>query len=307
MKRVIYRIFKTKIVFVELSGGLGNQIFLLEAAKFLASLDNRVILLNDFHIDRKHSQGRSTVKDFVLPYNVKFISLSRYISILLVHTKKYLKRFNKINQKQLLTLTENESNSGKDAIMQIIDNKRPKVIWLTDFWQNFSYWCNDLKYDLINKSTRYEQLTSQMAKTDPIIVHYRLGRINNDWEHSWGALSPKYIDEALKHSEHVSNRANLRVWIFSNDLEHARYLIENFRFKVNYNFEFIDDTGMSPAEVMKLFSECKFFICSNSTFGLAAARIGGVPNVFVPSELSYRGAIEMAFPNDWTKIESTWL
>ena len=122
MKRAIYRIFKTKVVFVELSGGLGNQIFLLEAAKFVASIDNRVILLNDFHIDRKHSQGRSTVKDFNLPYNVKFISFSRCISILLVHTKKYLKQFNKIrNDKHNLLNDINSINLELNSLNERID------------------------------------------------------------------------------------------------------------------------------------------------------------------------------------------
>jgi hypothetical protein len=35
-----------KIVIVNLAGGLGNQIFLFEAARFIASINNGKILIN---------------------------------------------------------------------------------------------------------------------------------------------------------------------------------------------------------------------------------------------------------------------
>ncbi len=35
-----------KIVIVDLAGGIGNQIFLIEIANFISSIDNRIIMVN---------------------------------------------------------------------------------------------------------------------------------------------------------------------------------------------------------------------------------------------------------------------
>ena len=75
----------------------------------------------------------------------------------------------------------------------------------------------------------------------------------------------------------------------------------------NYDIEFIDDASLSAAEVLKLFSQAQFLICSNSTFSLIAAKIGNVPNVVVPSELSKNSEVRISLPPDWIRVKSLWL
>ena len=298
---------KIQLVFVELSGGLGNQIFLFETAKFLASIDNRVIFLSTFHIDRTHSKGKSSLQDFVLPLNTRVVYINKYISIFLGYLKKYSKFLNRLKQPLILILTENESKIGREFITNLIKRKNPKIIWLVDFWQNFDYWNDDTSYELQRESVMYKQLSQKMARINPIVIHYRLGWLGDHWEHSWGALSPVYIEETLKNARQNSKGDKLSIWVFSNDYAHSRKLIENHKFDSDYCFEFINDEEMLPAEVFKLFSESLIFVCSNSTFSLAAAKLGKVPKVYVPSELSWRGAINVNIPKYWKKVESRWL
>ena len=307
MKKIIGKYCKTRFVFVELSGGLGNQVFLFEAAKFLASVDNRVIFVSPFHIDRTHSQGKSTLQDFVLPLNTRIVNFNKYISIFLGYLKKYLQLLNRLKQPFILILTENECRLGKEFITQLIKSRHTKIVWLVDFWQNFEYWNENTTYELRHESLMYKELSQRMAEINPIIIHYRLGWLGDRWEHSWGALSPVYIADALKNAKQNAKNDRSSIWVFSNDSAHARKLLENHKFDSNYCFEFIDDKEMSPAEVFKLFSESLIFVCSNSTFSLAAAKLGKISEVYVPSELSWRGAVNMSIPRDWTIVESRWL
>jgi len=98
-----------------------------------------------------------------------------------------------------------------------------------------------------------------------------------------------------------------KIWIFSNDLDHAKQLFLKYDTIENYDIDFIDDASLSAAEVLKLFSKAKFLICSNSTFSLIAAKIGNVPNVVVPSELSKNSKVIMSLPPDWIRVKSLWL
>ena len=77
--------------------------------------------------------------------------------------------------------------------------------------------------------------------------------------------------------------------------------------KEHYNIRFIDDSGMSPAEIIMLFSKSQFLICSNSTFSIAAAKIGNVPNVVVPSDLAKNSSGNSLTLNKWVRVNSAWL
>jgi hypothetical protein len=296
-----------KYVFLELSGGLGNQVFLYETAKHIASVDGRTIILNKFHIDKKHSQGRSTIENFITAENVKYAKRIIIISKILIYTKKYLKYLNKFKQNIIFILGENENEFHKDSLRELILQRRPKIIFIYGFRQDFELWPEKVEYSLMNKSKTYSELSEKSFDLNPIIVHYRLGRINNNWEHSWGALSPQFILNSLNLFKSVSNIENQKIWIFSNDLSHAKELFLKFNSFENYDIDFIDDYSMSAAEVMKLFSKSRFLICSNSTFSLVAAKIGNVPNVIVPAELSKNYGVIIPFPTNWIPVESVWL
>jgi len=133
-----------------------------------------------------------------------------------------------------------------------------------------------------------------------------LGRINDNWEHGWGALSPQFLINSLKIIENNTGNDKKVIWVFSNDIKEASKLIteiEDGRHKILY----IDDSGLSPAELMKLLSQSKYLICSNSTFSILAAKIGKIENVVVPNILSKNSQVNLEIPHHWKKIESIWL
>ena len=294
-----------RIVVVDLAGGIGNQIFLLEAAMFIASFNNGMVLINTTRIDRYHSSGKSTIEDFSLPENVRYFKLNIFVDFIYFRLKVFLKFFNKFNRFPFLVLNEAYSNYKRSEIANIIVQKNARIILLSGYWQNFTYWSNDLKYELRLERDQLHKVLNEMKSESPVVFHYRLGKLYNKWEHGWGALSPNYLLNALATLEN-SIHNSLVVWVFSNDLMEAKKLLEPLDC-TPYKLFFIDDSKFSPAEIVVLFSKAKILICSNSTLSIVAAKIGDVEKVIVPSELSKNGHENIELPNIWRKVKSDWL
>jgi hypothetical protein len=294
-----------KLLIVDLAGGLGNQIFLFKAAISLAAINNSLILVNKTNVDKFHSAGTSIIEDFIFPKNVKFFKLNPLVNQMYFRLKQILKPLNNRNQSLSLVLHEDFSSNSFAGIRKLILQRNPRFIIISGFWQNFSFWGKKFEFKLRSESKLFRKLTNDLTKINPIIFHYRLGKINNKWEHGWGALSPKFLENALA----VLNENNIEskiVWIFSNDLTEAKKLIQPLDCSP-YQFFYIDDSKMLPSEIMLLFSKANFLICSNSTFSIVAAKIGAVKNVIAPLDLSQNRHENFELPADWKRIPSVWL
>jgi hypothetical protein len=292
-------------VIVDLAGGIGNQIFLFEAAKSIAAINNRVIRINKTNIDRNHSSGKSTIEDFVLPDNVQFFKFNPLANKIYFWLQKLLLIFNNYRQSLTLMLNEDFSENHIDEINRIILQRNPRFIIISGFWQNFVFWDDSFKFRLKLESVKYRELDNNLATQNPIVFHYRLGKINNRWEHGWGALSPDFLSNALAilGQDNVNSKI---VWIFSNDLTEAKRLTECINY-APYKLVYIDDSKILPSETMLLFSKAKILICSNSTFSILAGKIGAVENVIAPLELSKNGDKNFDLPSNWKRVKSVWL
>jgi len=294
-----------RIIILDLAGGLGNHIFLFEIANFIGSIGDSVIFINKTEIDRKHSSGKSTIEDFLLPNKVKFFKLSRMINKLYFRLKIFLRKFNTFKQSLTLVLDENYNTNDSKKIYDLVSERNPKFIIITGYWQNFAYWNDDFIYKLKLEGYKFRELLSQIESINPVIFHYRLGKFKDSWEHSWGVLSPIFLINALSFLK-PNNISSKTIWVFSNDLLEAKKLIgatDTSPYKILY----IDDSALLPSELMLLFSKAKILVCSNSTFSIVAAKIGNIKDVMVPSELSKNGNSGLELPLEWNKVTSVWL
>lgn len=294
-----------RIIIVDLAGGLGNHIFLFEIANFIGTIGDSVIFINKTEIDRKHSSGKSTIEDFLLPDKVKFFKFNRLINKLYFRFKIFLKKFNSYKQSQSLILDENYNTNDRNKIYDLVSKRNPKLVIISGYWQNFAYWNDDFKYKLKSDGLKFRELLIELESINPIIFHYRLGKFKNSWEHSWGALSPKFLIDALNTLK-PNNTSSKIIWVFSNDLLEAKKLIGTIDISP-YKIFYIDDLALLPSELMLLFSKAKILICSNSTFSIVAAKIGSIKNVIVPSELSKNSNSSLELPLEWNKVTSVWL
>jgi len=294
-----------KVVIVDLAGGLGNQIFLFEIALLVSSIGDRIVFINTSYIDKFHSLGNSTIEDFQLPSNIKLFKLKPFMHKFYSKTIILLGIFNRLKQSFLFILGEDFNSGDRKAVYDLILNRDPIFTIITGYWQNFSYWQNNFNFELKNPGKKFKELSVKIKTDNPIIFHYRLGKVNNKWEHAYGALSPRYLLNSLAYVNIDLGKIPV-IWLFSNDLIEAKKLISEKAF-APYNIIYIEDDDLSPAEIMMLLAQAKTLICSNSTFSLCAAKIGNISSVIVPLELSRNGHNVIPLPEEWTKIKSEWL
>jgi hypothetical protein len=294
-----------RLVLVDLAGGLGNQIFLFQAANYVASINKNLILINRSNIDKYHSKGKSTIGDFIFPRTVKFFEISVLFNKFYVFLRGFLRKYNNFNQSIFFVLDESYNLHTREEVYRLILEKNPLLTIVCGFWQNLEYWDDSFQFELKSHGEKFIELTNEMKTNQPVVFHYRLGRINGKWEHGWGALNPIFLVNALSELSKTDAISKV-VWIFSNDLQEAKALTASLDYSP-YKLVFIDDFELSPAELLILFSLSNTLICSNSTFSILAAKIGKISSVFVPAELSKNGHRTFALPDDWTRIKSTWL
>jgi len=298
---------RRKYILTDLAGGLGNQIFLLEMTKFLHSLIEGKVYLNKHHIDLTHSNGTSTIENFMMPAGIQFVDYGKFCAWFLNRVKRYLKYLNLIPQNLILILDDSDNKLCKKKIMDLAENKKPILTFIFGFWQNFDFWAESANYFLKHRSIKFIELEKDLVKTDPIIFHYRLGQANDSWESGWGALSPEFLQTALEHLRINCGLEVGPVWVFSNDLFHAKNLILAKLVDSNYDLRFIDDSELTPAEVFILFSKSNHLICSNSTMSISAAKISKAKNIVIPKVLSIKGDFIRSTPEGWIKIDPIWL
>jgi len=294
-----------RVVLVDLAGGLGNQIFLFQAANYVASINKNLIVMNKSNIDKNHSGGRSSIDDFVFPRTVKFFKLSAPFNKIHVLLRGFLRKYNDFNQSLFFVLDESYDLHTRDEVYQLILKKNPFFIIVCGFWQNLEYWDDSFQFKLKSNGKKFIELTNEIKTKQPIVFHYRLGRTNSRWEHGWGALNPIFLLNALSALNKTGAESKI-VWIFSNDLQEAKELTAPLNY-FPYKLVFIDDFELSPAELLILVSLSKTLICSNSTFSILAAKIGKISSVFVPAVLSKNGHRTFVLPGDWKRINSIWL
>jgi hypothetical protein len=223
----------------------------------------------------------------VFPRTVKFFKLSVPFNKIYILLRDFLRKYNDFNQSLFLVLDESYNLYTRDEVYRLILKKNPFFTIVCGFWQNLEYWDDSFKFELKTNGKKFIELSSEMKSKQPIVFHYRLGRTNGRWEHGWGALNPIFLLNALSELGKRDTESKV-VWIFSNDLQEAKELTASLNY-LPYIFVFIDDFELSPAELLILVSLSKTLICSNSTFSILAAKIGKIPSVFVPAELSQNG------------------
>jgi hypothetical protein len=298
---------KKRYIYAELAGGLGNQVFIYEFAKYISSIYGGKIILNNHHIDKKHSKGKSTIEDFELPLSTSIVNFSILFTVIFIRFKRYLKIFNKFDQSLILILDESDRSLDKSMIYDLVFERDPRFILIFGFWQNFNYWSVDTMYTLKSESRYFLELQEKMSIQNPIVFHYRLGVLNKGWEQGWGALSAEFLLDCIMEFKVSATYMPKILWVFSNDLIHANTMLHNLNFNQDLKVELIEDHMLTPAELMLLISKAKFLICSNSTFSLAAARLGGIANVVIPKNLSRYDAINIFPPVHWIQVQSKWL
>lgn len=270
----------TNDVWVELNGGLGNQLF-----QYAFAYEIAMSYKSNLYIDCRnmnYTQSRLGIRYYSL--SGKFVNTNRRLmkfSSKVIGEKIPIRR----PKKEIQILKSNNEVSSGFQNTYLPNYYFQGYFQSRDVAKQFLNSIVELK--LRNYSRIYKTLKKEMVFNDVIIMHVRRGdyRLNENW----GLLGCQYYLDALnllrkRNSEHI--------WIFSDEIA----LVAK-EFSVNNNFvlqtsedkiKWVDES-LSSAETLQLMSHSSRIIISNSTFSLWAAyqNINAkvvAPKVFHPGE-----------------------
>lgn len=292
-----------KKVVVELSVGLGNQLFQYALAKYLAISNNKELVIDLTRSIKDAITDNMLENIFDLKYfnfTPKFWSgpnISEPEKLSFCQRKKYQRNYIKI--KEELFVINNQTNK-----------KFHKNIHVIGYWQNEKYFKqiedtirNDLqiKPEVIKKFN--PKNTANINKSNSISIHIR----RSDYIDDTGNIkiykniyNSNYYTEAVKYFD---DKINTPIYyVFSDDI---KWCIDNFKIQTTNKLIFIESA--SAIEDFYLMSLCKNNIIANSTFSWWAAWLNSNKNktIISPETWFINGWNDSNIaPSNWIKIKS---
>ena len=272
---------------VYLTGGLGNQLFQLAAALTYCDESEREIVLDTSLGKPRKTAGQADICTLSLPPKVS--PLNKPSSFLVQKTSGFMLRKGiepsslemktKISKildscgKAILSLRYKmviglfvSSNLGYEELAQIPN----ETVMLIGYFQSYRYSDSERVFSklfsmspnsLSEKTLRY---ISMATSQKPIFLHFRF----QDYlqEKDFGIPSISYYEASLD----LLNASNREIWVFSDDIEMAKCKLKDTRFSNSF---FVEDSGMSTAEVLHLFRHGADYVIANSSFSWWGAHL----------------------------------
>lgn len=268
-------------IYLQLNGGLGNQISSL-AAGFIASRSQSKDLLIDSRNapkrvfeDQLHSDLenfdlapiKELIGNLVFDYNVKKVDLL---------LKSTLSSFSRRG-----IIPGNFKNSGNPDVINSFLKKKPQ--FLSAHYEGKVFPLEALKWgfpqvlELKKPSKEYLLLLARLRHEKPIGVHIRLGDFRT-WHAGEYLLPVSYYEKAL----HLIRQrlGTSKVWVFSDEPSTAQTMLSHIP-----NLEVVSGANrISVAEELKLLSLCHGLVTSRSTFSWWAGFWNISPEVVISND-----------------------
>lgn len=272
---------QTSYLYVQLMGGLGNQLFQIAAGLHHAKLSNRKLIVDDSYGNfRKNKFGSADIlsynfqdfssigkvtkkisflrKAFSLLTRISFNSKLSFIDSLIIRLLGLvISLFLSFKFRKLVKLW-----SAKDLGFEEIPTSRVSQ-YIFGYFQTYKF-ASDLQVkNNLNKlsvsSSAVEHYRALALSEKPLIIHVRL----SDYliESRFGVLSSEYYKNAIAIMTEKFGFKNF--WIFSDDIEKAKLIIpQPYHHRCNW-IDDIDDPSIETLEKMRFGSG---YIIGNSTF-----------------------------------------
>lgn len=264
------------MIYVDVKGNLGNQLFIYSFARSLQKQTGQKICLNTTYLSKYYPEYKYSLDDYILNPNVyveKKKKLPFFMNIYSLPSKAILRllaKSPKIDNRISILAFNFFSKYGffiwlKETYINI--KIRPhKNYYVTGFWQSPKYF-DQIKKNLENELKpkhnllkHNKELFDIICQKETICVTIRRGDYvsNSKIKDSYYLCGPEYFLEGVneirkKYSEAV-------VVCFSDDIEWVK---NNIDFKCETYYE----SGTDPVwEKLRLMSACKHFVISNSSF-----------------------------------------
>jgi hypothetical protein len=302
-------------------GGLGNQLFQISAGLFNAHLYNRELFIDEtFGNFRKNSDLRPDFRTFKNSENLaspfvdkKSVRIGRLIGLL---TRLSLVDSPTVRRSALLSLLR----LFLSVLLSISRHQRINVWSSTDigyeeipphrysqflvgYFQSYKFASDPFVRKQLNSLTVDSQELDDfvgLAKIErPLVVHVRLGDYLQ--ESKFGTLGIEYYSRALRELFEVSKHP--RIWVFSDDIEQAKLLIEKKYLEFVRWFPDIGEPAVVTFEKMRLGHA---YILGNSTFSWWSAFLSKTPDAPTIAPTPWFTGLQEPnelIPPNWKRLE----
>ena len=262
------------MIVIEMSGGLGNQMFQYALYKKFESLNKDVVMETSFF------RSGQELREYELGiFSVKYRTITDKEAANIRGFGYQDSVFDKIRHKlipQMYKVYVDKIGPFQPEIFEM-DN-----VYLSGYWQNENYFkdikeviCRDFSFS-DKLMEQYKNICERLEKENSVSVHIRRGdylTTENTRIHG-NICTDKYYANAMKYIE--ERVENPHFYVFTDDLEWAR---EKYSGK---NITVVDGNRNASSYVdMFLMSRCKHNIVANSTFSWWAAWLNVNPDKLV--------------------------
>jgi hypothetical protein len=303
--------FPSNEIFVNLEGGIGNQLFQYSAGRYLAKKMNMTLILNSFGISSQRHGGFS-IQQIVENAKVEII-YSKRIWKTSINLEKIQKPFKLMNLEHFWFSVSRNYQPRKIGYDPYIDKIDYPCVIKGNF-QTFKFAENvgidtELQIDLCSDLTPWAtRLIKEISENSAISMHLRFGDYS-DHKNDFGNLKMSYYASAL--DTLISKTSTENVHIFSNDIniagDEASKLAKKFK---TVKFHVVSPPPNShPKESLLAMSKSTGLITANSSFSWWSAFLNpNHHNVIVPSQWfrSYENS-HYFYLDEWNKQKSEWI
>jgi hypothetical protein len=295
------------MVIVQISNGLGNQMFMYALGRSISYRNNVELKLDlsiydsghhsVYFLDKFNIQAGIATREEVESFKPKRWKLHKWIPYEINRRMMPMRKRKFVRERTYRFDPE---------VMKIRDNA-----YLLGFWACEKYF-KDIRevllqdFTLINSpNEKNREVLDEMASCDSISLHIRRGKYVSDprARRTFGALPVEYYQRGLDYiAERVSNP---RVFVFSHEMDWVK---ENL--KTNLPLRYVDHNP--PAEYyedLRLIKACKHHVIPNSTFTWWGAwlckypgKIVVAPRYWFAPEKAERGGDAEVFPDEWIRL-----
>jgi hypothetical protein len=290
---------------IELSGGIGNQLFQYSLGKCLQSEKSIELTYVSASPGMRETIHGSKLKDFNFGVNVEILKRNRVAEFISKIDRYFSHRFSKYNAfAEWIFRSYTQIGVGFDE--KIMHLQAPRRV--RGYFQSYLF-AESIKSELISEfeliapSECFLIYAAEAKITQPIIVHLRRGDYAK-LSSTVGILGANYYFNGIKSLNGVNSQK--QIWIFSDDKQASLALatqLEKFGIiDIKQGFELTD------SETLKLMSMGSGIVIANSTFSWWSAFLGNYGNNVVAPQKWYRGLPDPKdlIPKNWKLIESTW-
>jgi hypothetical protein len=304
-------------VYLFLTGGLGNQLFQLAAAKSLNP--NEIKIITSIGHPRLNKEGRADIFSLDIGHEVsehklkhpnKFVGkVFGYLlrsSINPTFTEKlFLRKLMRviatviiryeINDRFTICFSDNPSFTNLD--------QSDRTILLIGYFQSYKYLeaLRQIKKNgnvsIFNQQNHGVNKVS-LSGDSKLIVHFRIGDYKLD--NSFGVVNPTYYAQAIK--KVISNHHFDEILIFSDEIAMAKRLIS---IETPIKTTWVDPIEYDTLRSFQLMQTGQAFIIGNSTFSWWAAALAlNRPLTVVAPNPWFAGMPDPKYliPNEWERI-----